>query len=192
MSTATATRVADVRRSVRTAKVQSAVQMDRGRGDRAKRSASTLTDVAVRAPVPAFRLMLRLATRRDEVPLQFFFDALLRNDYFLRRGQLKEMLRGRYHQVWVAEIDTILVGVAITTRGTRLVNVLVHPSYRGLGIGRALVGQSGASEVRVKLNGRGGDPRGFYQALGFQQAKGDSGKDHIQLMSRTQTAAAER
>ncbi len=132
-----------------------------------------------------FNLTVRPALASDEVPLQFFFDAMLRNDYFLRRGQLREMLRGRYHQVWVAEIDTILVGVAVTTHGTRLVNVLVHPGYRGLGIGRALVGQSGADEVRVKLNGHNGDPRRFYEKLGFSAVEGGSAKEHIRIMRRT-------
>ena len=43
-----------------------------------------------------------------------------------------------------AEIERVLVGIAVTTRGTRLVNALVHPAYRGLGVGRALVDSSGA------------------------------------------------
>ncbi len=131
---------------------------------------SALARAAARAARP-LELSLRRAATADLVPLQFFFDTLLRRDYFLRRGQLAEMLTGRYHQVWIAEIGTILVGLAVTTRGTRLVNVLVHPAYRGLGIGRALVAQTGADEVRVKLNMSTGDPRGFYAALGFEHTE---------------------
>ena len=134
---------------------------------------------------------MRPALRGDRVPLEFFFDTMLRKDYFLRRGQLAEMLRGPYHQVYVAEIDHVLVGVAVTTRGTRLVNTLVHPGYRGLGIGRALVQHSGASEVRVKLNMSDGDPRGFYRALGFESVGRDGAKDHIEIM-RTRPRRAGR
>jgi GNAT superfamily N-acetyltransferase len=138
-------------------------------------------------------LAVRPAGASDAVPLGFFFDAVLRKDYFLRRGQLADMLRSPYHQVFVAEIDTILVGIAIQTRGTRLVNVLVHPGYRGLGIGRALVQHSGATEVRVKLDMSTGDPRGFYAALGFEPAGRTPGNGHIEVMRRRgRTVAGEQ
>jgi len=127
-------------------------------------------------------LTLRPAGPRDAQPLSFFFDTVLRRDYFLRRGQLTDMLRSPYHQVYVAEIDRVLVGVAITTRGTRLVNALVHPAYRGLGIGRALVGYSGATEVRAKRDLSSGDPRGFYAALGFESTGQTNGKGNIEVM----------
>ncbi|MCH8806413.1 MAG: hypothetical protein IH986_10030 [Planctomycetes bacterium] len=71
---------------------------------------------------------LGAAEASDEIPLGFFFDTVLRKDYFVRRGQLNDILNGKYHQVHVAEIDTVPVGVAITTRGSRLVNALVHPA----------------------------------------------------------------
>ncbi len=127
-------------------------------------------------------LTVRPAGPRDEVPLGFFFDTLLRRDYFLRRGQLSEMLKSRRHRVWVAEIDRILVGAAITTRGTRLVNALVHPGYRGLGIGRALVRATGAKEVRAKLDVSTGDPRGFYERLGYVSTGERNDRGNIELM----------
>jgi GNAT superfamily N-acetyltransferase len=142
---------------------------------------STLPNPAIETAPPA-RLTVRPASIRDAVPLGFFFDTLLRKDYFLRRGQLADMLASPHHQVFIAEIDAILVGVAITTRGTRLVNALVHPGYRGLGIGRALVQYTGATEVRAKLNMSTGDPRGFYAALGFRSVGRRNGKGNIELM----------
>jgi ribosomal protein S18 acetylase RimI-like enzyme len=131
---------------------------------------------------PPAELTVRPANQGDAVPLGFFFDAVLRKDYFLRRGQLADMLASPYHQVLVAEIDGILVGVAVTTRGTRLVNALVHPAYRGLGIGRALIQQSGATEVRAKTDMSSGDPRGFYAALGFRPVGRAEGKGNIEVM----------
>lgn len=127
-------------------------------------------------------LTVRPAQSTDETPLNFFFDTVLRRDYFIRRGQLSDILRSPYHQVWVAEIDAVLVGVAITTRGTRLVNALVHPAYRGLGVGRALIAQSGVNEVRVKTDMSTGDPRGFYRALGFRPTGLTNAKGNIQVM----------
>lgn len=126
------------------------------------------------------------------MPLGFFFDTVLRKDYFMRRGQLAEMLSSSRHQVFIAEIDAILVGIAITTRGTRLVNALVHPGYRGLGIGRALVQQSGATEVRAKLNMSTGDPRGFYAAIGFRSVGRTNGKGNIELMRLSESTSKGR
>lgn len=138
----------------------------------------------VHEPGVAASLSVRPAQKSDETAIQFFFDTALRRDYFIRRGQLRELLDGRYHRVWVAEIDLILVGVAITTRGTRLVNALVHPGYRGLGIGRALVEASGATEVRAKLDMSTGDPRGFYEAMGFQCSGERNEKGNIEVMRK--------
>lgn len=139
------------------------------------------------APDAASRpaLTIRRARATDEAPLGFFFDTVLRRDYFLRRGQLHDMLTNRRHRVLIAELDGVLVGVAVLTRGARLVNALVHPAYRGLGIGGALVQQSGAHEVRAKLDMSSGDPRPFYAALGFRATGRSTGKPHIELMERT-------
>lgn len=145
-------------------------------------------DASTRAQLRA-ALTVRPALRGDLVPLQFFFDALLRRDYFLRRGQLAEMIRGRRHRVLVAEIHGILVGVAILTRRACLVNVLVHPAYRGLNIGRALVELTDAVEVRAKINMSTGDPRGFYEAIGFVPV-GRPERGTIQRMVRADPASA--
>ncbi|MCG3127297.1 MAG: hypothetical protein CHACPFDD_02155 [Phycisphaerae bacterium] len=137
---------------------------------------------------PAAALSVRPAGRTDLTPLQFFFDTALRRDYFIRRGQLEEILTDRYHRVYVAEIDQVLVGVAITTCESRLVNALVHPAYRGLGIGRALVEQSGAAEVRAKTDMSSGDPRPFYESIGFKPTGRTNGKGNIEVMQRAATS----
>lgn len=131
------------------------------------------------------QLAVRPARQSDLVPLNFFFDTLLRRDYFIRRGQLEDFINGEHHQVYVAEIDAVLVGVAITTCGCRLVNALVHPAYRGLGIGTALIERSGTTEVRAKLDMSTGDPRRFYRALGFASTGARNGKGNIEVMRRT-------
>ncbi len=152
----------------------------------AERSAAAARDAASgqTSSATCANLKVRPALESDRTPLEFFFDTMLRRDYFLRRGQLAEILSGRHHQVYVAEIDAVLVGVAITTRGTRLVNALVHPAYRGLGIGRELIRASGAHEVRAKLDMSSGDPRAFYRALGFESTGSFNQKGNIELMRR--------
>lgn len=142
------------------------------------------------AAQPAARLSVRPALASDLEPLVFFFDTALRRDYFLRRGQLAEILSSGRHQVFVAEIDHVLVGIAILTRGLRLINVLVHPSYRGLGIGAELVQRTGAREVRAKLDMSSGDPRGFYERLGFRATGEKNGKGNIELLRKRGRAAS--
>lgn len=134
---------------------------------------------------PKMDVRVRRATAPDLRPLGFFIDAVLRKDYFLRRGQLEELVNGPYHEVYVAEVDCVLVGLAIVTRGARLINALVHPAYRGLGIGKALVQASGAREVRAKLDMSSGDPRGFYESIGFSQTGAFNAKGNIAVMRRT-------
>ena len=128
------------------------------------------------------KLTVRPAGRSDLVPLNFFFDTVLRRDYFLRRSQLEDLVAGKYHQVYVAEIDAVLVGVAITTRGTRLFNALVHPAYRGLRIGKQLLDYSGATEARAKLDMSTGDPREFYRRLGFVSTGVRNSKGNIEIL----------
>jgi ribosomal protein S18 acetylase RimI-like enzyme len=144
------------------------------------------------APPAAAALTIRPALTTDETPLQFFLDTALRRDYFVRRGQLAEMLRSNRHTVFIAELDQVLVGVAILTRGSTLVNVLVHPACRGLGIGQALVAQSGAERVRAKLDMSSGDPRGFYRKLGFVEQRAETGKHNVALLKRSATRASRR
>jgi ribosomal protein S18 acetylase RimI-like enzyme len=127
-------------------------------------------------------VVVRAARRTDFEPLVFFFDTILRKDYFMKRGQLRDMLEGQHHRVHVAEIDCVLVGVAIQTARTRLVNVLIHPAYRGLGIGRELIQTIGVREVRCKLDMSTGDPQSFYQSLGFEPTGEKNDKGNIAVM----------
>ncbi|MCA9243720.1 MAG: GNAT family N-acetyltransferase [Phycisphaerales bacterium] len=139
---------------------------------------------ATSKPAPPTSLTVRDASLTDIAPLTFFFDTVLRNDYFLRRGQMEDMIRDRSHRVLIAEFDHVLVGVAVLTAGSRLVNALVHPAYRALGVGRAIVEASGADEVRAKIDMSTGDPRPFYRRLGFRATGRRNAKGNIELMRK--------
>lgn len=156
-----------------------------GRKRGAKRVAAA--NGAVRRPAT---LTIRPAGPSDAKPLNFFFDAVLRKDYFLRRGQLDDILTGTHHQAYVAELDAVLVGIAIVTAGKRLVNLLVHPAYRGLRIGKALLRTSGVTEVRAKIDTSSGDPRGFYEKAGFVRTARFNGKGNIEVMRKPAKVAA--
>lgn len=122
---------------------------------------------------------IRRAGPGDFDALRFFCDCILRRDYFIRAGQLEEILSGDRHEAWLVGEGIALVAFAILSRGSRLVNVLVHPSWRGMGLGEALVNASGATSVRVKLDMRSGDPEGFYRRIGFGHVIGRNAKGNI-------------
>ncbi len=136
------------------------------------------------------QISIRAAEPSDATALEFFFDTMLRKDYFLKRGQLRSMIQDGAHRVLIAEAARVLVGVAVLTAGTRLVNVLVHPAYRGLHIGKALLEASGANEVRVKRDMSSGDPRKFYEASGYSPAGPASEQGHIELWRKDGDGAA--
>lgn len=137
-------------------------------------------------------LTIRPALPGDLVPLRFFCDTALRKDYFVRRGHLAEMIGGTRHRVFIAEIDGVLVGLAVVTRPGRLVNALVHPAYRGLGLGRALVEAAGPREVRVKTDMSSGDPRPFYRRLGFRFSGQTNARGNIEVFQATAATAARK
>lgn len=127
---------------------------------------------------------VRSATIDDADAIEFFADTVLRRDYFLRRGQLADMIGSKRHVVLIAEFRRLIVGIAILTRGKRLANLLVHPAVRGIGVGSRLVRESGARSVRAKVDMSTGDPRRYYERLGFRSTGRWTRTRRVELMER--------
>jgi ribosomal-protein-alanine acetyltransferase len=80
-------------------------------------------------------------------------------------------------QVWVAEQDGEVIGIAATraiANEAELLNLAVRPSWRGSGWGRALVrscveelGSAGAESLFLEVRESNAVARAFYAALGF-------------------------
>jgi GNAT superfamily N-acetyltransferase len=129
-------------------------------------------------------VVIRRARLDESDAIGFFVDCVLRRDYYIRRAQLEEILSGKRHETFVALEGNWIVAFAILTRGSRLVNILVHPSYRGVGLGQAMIEASEAKSVRVKLDMVSGDPTEFYKRVGFRTSHAKSGVEHIVIMER--------
>ena len=132
-------------------------------------------------------VVIRHARFDERESIGFFLDCILRRDYYMKRSPLDEVLSGIRHETFVALEGSWIVGLAILTRGDRLVNILVHPSYRGIGLGRAMLELSGAKSVRVKLDMAAGSPLGFYVKQGFQVCREQTGKDHVVVVVRVES-----
>lgn len=123
---------------------------------------------------------------RDLAEVKAFLDRELRVDYFVREGQLRTMLMGIRHEVYLAEVDGRLAGVVVLSRRRRIVNLLVGKEWRRRGVGRLLVGLCGAESVRAKVDVEAGDPRQWYAGLGFEETGEWSRSGRVCLMVRRQ------
>ena len=64
--------------------------------------------------------------------------------------------------------DEILIGVAVMSRKTKkLFNLIVNDKYRGLGIGKTMMGKLSPILVRCKTDMSSGNPIDFYNKLGY-------------------------
>lgn len=130
----------------------------------------------------AMSFTIRDACEGDYDALESFLDDFLRRDYFIPRRQLREILTGRYHKSLLAVDGDQIVGVAIMTRRLRtLVNLLVRPCERKLGIGDALLSRLRVERIRVKTNVSDGDPTSYYLKRGYRMSPERTGKRHIRI-----------
>jgi len=124
------------------------------------------------------------ADERWEADLGFWIDTHLRRDYFLPRRQLRELLSRPNSDTWVIVVGSEVVGLAVVWGELRLHNLFLDAGWRGKGIGTVIVRALGIEEVRAKRDMSTGDPKPFYQAIGFktQEIQGKNGT--IEVMTR--------
>jgi GNAT superfamily N-acetyltransferase len=106
---------------------------------------------------------------------------------------LTETKRGA---VWVAVAEGDIIGVRIGLR--RVYNLAVHPLYRKLGVGRALLDVQPPEEIRVKSMPVGNlskeqrdnfaNPEGFYEKLGYVYTESDFARNFWQRGKRGERA----
>ena len=105
---------------------------------------------------------------------------------FVTKAQVKtETMGGR---IWIALKSSEIVGVRIGIE--KVYNMVVHPDYRGLGIGRELILVHPPKTIRVKSEPVGNwskkqkesfvSPEGFYRALGYELSHIDHAKNFWQ------------
>jgi GNAT superfamily N-acetyltransferase len=121
--------------------------------------------------------VLRLATTEDLAALQVYVDVLMRRDYYMTPKQLRDAVTR--HETYVLAIDGILIAIAIVCGQGTLVNLVVHPLARGLGLGRVILNALELHRIRVKTNQSTGDPTGFYTRCGWHLTIRDPHRPHI-------------
>ena len=136
------------------------------------------------SPSKQIRLTWQLGSLRDFEALRTFVDTYLRRDWFERAQALAAKLRR--NRVPLLGFDgPMLVCWALMSAEGVLQNLLVHPDYRGLGIGAAALELLDAQIIRSKSDQSTGDPEEFYRRAGYHDSGLIAGrKKNIRIMIR--------
>jgi GNAT superfamily N-acetyltransferase len=132
----------------------------------------------------------------DHQALQDWADAALKDDYYFKRGHFQALLAKVTVQVYAAAVGTApdsptwaTSAFAIVYQGTRLLNLYIAKEFRSMGLGSFIMRYLSPSEIRAKTDMTAGDPRAFYERLGYTvQSTGEGPNGTIAIM-RNDTAS---
>jgi len=109
----------------------------------------------------------KLSQRVDFTAFHEFLDRYNRKDWFeFRQQQFDKFFRSQI--VLLGFHDDRLICYAGKSAQNVLQNLLVHPDYRGCGIGQVAIELIGPWMVRSMSNQSQGDPEGFYAKAAFR------------------------
>jgi ribosomal protein S18 acetylase RimI-like enzyme len=93
------------------------------------------------------------------------------------------------HDVWVAELDGLVVGGIVAALGghAHIMNLAVHPDAGGHGVGRALIDRviaaakaAGLAEIHLATHARMTATQAFYHKNGWTQTGQDGNKVYFE------------
>jgi hypothetical protein len=122
-------------------------------------------------------------THSDCLAVEHFADAVLRDDFFFRKGHWLSLLSDSRVRLLVARIQqqgseewSEILGVVVLYADSVLHNLFLAKWCRGLGLGSAIIDAVSPTTIRAKVDMSTGDPTGFYNRLGFTHEAARSGK----------------
>lgn len=105
------------------------------------------------------------------------------SDYFVPYHQQEGYITRKI--TYIAIHKTKIIGWAVKTQHNSLIHLLVHPDYRGKGIGSRLLQILDPSFVRSKSDQSTGNPINFYKKHGYEIIEVSQGKKHnIDLLKK--------
>lgn len=126
----------------------------------------------------------RAARLRDLVKIARFIEEHVRDDVFDSRKRLKSFILRE--KTMLCFDDNKLIALAVVQRGNdAMIRLLVHPNYRGKGIGKQMIAQLNPQIIRSKTDQSTGDPTDYYTSIGYEAIGALVGrKKNVQLMQR--------
>jgi GNAT superfamily N-acetyltransferase len=113
-------------------------------------------------------ITIRKLEDRDVEAIYAFFDTYMRADWFETKARFYYKVAKQASWNWIAEDNGQIVGVAVVTGRGALIHLLVHPDYRGKGIGQRLLEAANPPIIRSKSDQTTGDPKDFYLKNGYR------------------------
>ena len=117
------------------------------------------------------------AQKEDIEDIVSFIDTFYRKDYFLPKKNVTRMVTGEVEErfgnnrqpihVWLSKDEQGISGVAFVTRSLTLIQLLIRPDCRRIGLGGFLLSIAAPKKIRCKTDVVTGDPTGFYMKNGF-------------------------
>lgn len=130
-----------------------------------------------------FTVALWEVTHSDVLALEHFADAVLRDDFFFRKGHWLSLVSDSRVQVFTVRLQpegsaewSEICGVLVLYADSVLHNLFLARSWRSMGLGSAIIQAVAPSKIRAKTDMSSGDPTGFYARLGFTHEESTKGK----------------
>lgn len=135
-------------------------------------------------------------THTDCNAIEHFADAVLRDDFFFRKGHWLSLLNDSRVQLLAVRIQqegqlnwSEILGVVVLYADSVLHNLFLARWCRGLGLGAAIIEAISPTTIRAKIDMSTGDPTGFYNRLGFTHEAAREGKrGQIRVLTKLPTS----
>lgn len=122
-------------------------------------------------------------TSNDCLAIEHFADAVLREDFFFRKGHWLSLVADSRVQLLAVRVQPAgseewseICGVVVLYADSVLHNLFLAPPWRSMGLGSQIIEAVSPSTIRAKVDMSTGDPTGFYNRLGFTHEAARSGK----------------
>lgn len=139
-----------------------------------------------------FTLALFEVTHSDVLAVEHFADAVLRDDFFFRKGHWLSLVSDSRVQLLCVRLQppgseewSEICGILVLYADSVLHNLFLARPWRSLGLGSAIIEAVSPSVIRAKVDMSTGDPSGFYARLGFTHEESRKGKrGQIRVLTR--------
>ena len=127
--------------------------------------------------------------RFSDIPsiTEFVDDCHTAGDFFVTPSRHFKYLK--YYSVLLAFDNNTIIGWAVKQKNGTLIHLLIHPGFRGQGIGGTMLRILNPPKVRSKSDQSTGNPIGFYLKQGYIITQLSQGKNaNIDILKKAESS----